>query len=256
MERVMQYSPVIILAVITVILVIMYIFLRDDSNEFVGLDPLKPDTCTAYPGSIYSWGRKNEDNEENLEEEEEDVFERDDTVNMNICVDNTPFVEHKFESVNPNNNIDELSTNILNITDEILSTALICTPKKGRFMSKGEKICKETMNRIYGLDFVSIRPNWLKNPETKCNLELDCYNDELKLAVEYNGVQHYKWPNFLNQSYDQFINQVRRDKFKKECCEKMGVYLIIVPYNVDHDKIPEYIMSKLPETSVNRTNNN
>ena len=108
------------------------------------------------------------------------------------------------------------------------------------------------MERIYGVPFKTIRPDWLRNPETGAKLELDCYNDELKIAVEYNGEQHYKWPNFTNQTYEQFINQVRRDKLKTELCDRNGVYLIPVPYNVSHDKIPEFIMSHLPETIQKR----
>lgn len=108
------------------------------------------------------------------------------------------------------------------------------------------------MERIYGVPFKSIWPDWLRNPETGETLELDCYNEELQIAVEYNGQQHYTWPNFTNQTYQQFINQVRRDELKMELCDRNGVYLIVVPYNVSLDKIPEFIMSYLPETIQKR----
>lgn len=124
--------------------------------------------------------------------------------------------------------------------------------RRGRFLSRGERLCCQTMERIYGAPFVSTWPNWLLNPETGRTLELDCYNDELKIAVEYNGEQHYKWPNFTNQTYQQFINQVRRDTLKLDLCDKNGVYLIVVPYNVSYDNIPSYIMSHLPETIQRR----
>lgn len=119
---------------------------------------------------------------------------------------------------------------------------------RGRFMSRGERLCCQTMERIYGVPFTSQWPHWLRNPETGKLLELDCYNADLKIAVEYNGEQHYKWPNFTNQSYQQFINQVRRDKLKFDICDKNGVYLITVPYIVSYDRILSYIMSLLPET--------
>ena len=113
--------------------------------------------------------------------------------------------------------------------------------------SKGEQICKRTMEKIYGLPFEKIRPSWLTNPETGRTLELDCYNEELKIAVEYNGMQHYVWPNGFSQSQQEFINQVRRDIFKREMCDKLGIYLITVPYTVNHDDIPDYIVFHLPE---------
>lgn len=119
--------------------------------------------------------------------------------------------------------------------------------KRIKKISKGEEICREVMEEIYNKKFPCVRPNFLKNPETKRNLELDCYNDELKLAVEYNGIQHYKWPNFTGQTKEEFINQIRRDKFKVEACDNNGVYLITVPYTVSYDKIRDYIISYLPD---------
>jgi hypothetical protein len=119
--------------------------------------------------------------------------------------------------------------------------------RNNRFVSKGERICCSTMERLYGQPFTSIRPNWLKNPETGFNMEIDCYNEELRMGVEYNGIQHYQWPNFTKQTYDQFINQTRRDALKVDLCEKNGVYLITVPYTIPHHVIPEYLMNNIPE---------
>lgn len=123
-----------------------------------------------------------------------------------------------------------------------------------RLPSRGERICCQTMERIYGMPFKSTWPSWLRNPETGAGMELDCFNDDLKIAVEYNGSQHYQWPNFTNQSYEEFMNQVRRDDLKKRICDRNGVYLITVPHNVPHEKIPEYITLYLPETIKNRIN--
>ena len=136
-----------------------------------------------------------------------------------------------------------------------LATAAARPPvksRRGKFISRGERLCCQTMERIYGVPFRSIWPNWLVNPETGEKLELDCYNDDLKIAVEYNGEQHYNFPNFTNQTEKQFINQVRRDALKRELCDRNGVYLIVVPYNVAHERIPEFIMSYLPETIKKR----
>jgi hypothetical protein len=137
-------------------------------------------------------------------------------------------------------------------TTHHISQSSVYKGRNGRPISKGERICCQTMERIYGVPFVSVWPDWLVNPETGQKLELDCYNEELRIAIEYNGEQHYKWPNFTQQSYQQFINQVRRDDLKKELCDRYGVYLIVVPYSVPHDRIAQYIMSYLPETLQKR----
>lgn len=122
----------------------------------------------------------------------------------------------------------------------------------GKMVSRGERMCNETIQRIYGVPFANVRPAWLRNSETGERLELDCYNEDLQLAVEYNGIQHYVWPNFTGQSKQDFLKQVRRDRLKVELCDRYRVYLIVVPYIVDHDKIPEYIISFLPETIQQR----
>lgn len=122
-----------------------------------------------------------------------------------------------------------------------------CSKDNNKFESKGEKICRDTMEKIYGVPFINVRPSWLKNPLTNRNLELDCYNEKLKLAVEYGGEQHFKWCSFAKQSYTDFRNQVYRDRIKVELCKEHGVYLIVVPYNVPLTLIPTYIIYHLPE---------
>ena len=77
-------------------------------------------------------------------------------------------------------------------------------------------------------------------------MELDCYNEKLKLAVEYNGPQHYHWPNFTGQKREDYLSQVRRDALKVARCREEGVTLIVVPYTVTHKHIASYILERLP----------
>lgn len=118
--------------------------------------------------------------------------------------------------------------------------------------SRGEAITRETLEDIYGVPFISCRPDFMLNTETGETMELDCYNDELKLAAEYNGVQHYEWPNYTKQSKKHFIRQVRRDQLKKDICDQYGIYLISIPYNVELERIPEFVRHWLPEAVIKR----
>ncbi len=127
--------------------------------------------------------------------------------------------------------------------------------KKPKKCSKGEQMCRQVVEEIYNKPFPCVRPNFLKNPETKRNLELDCYNEGLKIAVERNGIQHYVWPNFTGQSKEEFIKQLRRDKFKIEICDRNGIYLITVPYTVEIKDIEKYIRYYLPENYHQRLEN-
>ena len=87
------------------------------------------------------------------------------------------------------------------------------------------------------------------NPETGKNLELDGYNSDLKLAFEYNGIQHYVYPNRFHKTVKEFEDQVRRDVFKKDACSLSGIYLIVIPYNIPYTDIPKYIEYYLPENA-------
>lgn len=125
---------------------------------------------------------------------------------------------------------------------------------KNGHRSKIEGICCKIMEEIYQRPFETIRPNFLRNPESGRNLEIDCYNDELKIGLEYNGPTHYMWPNHTNQTYEQFIAQIRRDRYKVEACDANGIYLITIPYNVPYDMIQSFIEYYLPENVEKRLN--
>ena len=156
-----------------------------------------------------------------------------------VIVDNTPYIDTEFQKESRIHNKQIYSKKQHN--RKVFAAG-------HKFPSRGEQICKRTMEKIYGVKFINVRLEWLKNPETGENLEIDCYNDELRIGVEYNGIQHYKWPNYTIQSYPEFIKQIRRDMLKEHLCRKNDVYLISVPYHVAFSKIPEYIVSYLPET--------
>lgn len=99
--------------------------------------------------------------------------------------------------------------------------------------SSGESECRRVVERLTGKKFPKSRPNFLKNTITNSNLELDCYCEELKLAIEYNGRQHYEYVPFFHVSKDAFYNMRYRDDLKARLCKEHGVRLIIVPYHVE-----------------------
>lgn len=66
---------------------------------------------------------------------------------------------------------------------------------------------------------------WNTNPYTKRPLELDCYNAELKIAVEYDGQQHYRHNHWHQDSWKNFVNVNKRDLIKSNNCYKQGIIL-------------------------------
>jgi hypothetical protein len=120
--------------------------------------------------------------------------------------------------------------------------------------SKGEKMCRQIFEELFGLKFHSVRLNCLKNPETSRNLEFDGYNPTLKMAFEYSGIQHYEFPNPFHKTEEDFIKQVRRDVFKREMADLYGIYLITIPYTVklNYRELRDYILFYLPENVKKR----
>jgi hypothetical protein len=116
---------------------------------------------------------------------------------------------------------------------------------RGPAVSKGEMKCKEVIEKLTGKSFEKKRPEFLRNRVTDSNLELDCYNEELRLGVEYNGRQHYEYVPYFHSSKDAFYNIKYRDEMKRDLCAKNGVKLITVPYTVGLDEIESYIRARL-----------
>lgn len=260
-----NYGPYISLVIVLAVLFVLWAFFGGKQYDFVGLAPLAPETCGSYTGSIYNWGNitpaPGYDPVNGQACVPADVacpaeLPQEQIVNVvapvvpeTKSIDITPIISPEFQTPQ----IPEHAAVCAPVVNIPTTTHVINKPaNKGRFVSKGERICCNTMSNIYGVPFDTIRPSWLRNPETGENLELDCYNDDLKIAVEYNGIQHYKWPNFTNQTEEQFTNQVRRDGAKAELCKRNNVYLITVPYTVPHEMIASFILSHLPETISRR----
>ena len=119
------------------------------------------------------------------------------------------------------------------------------------FESKGELECRRVIEKITGHPFPKVRPNFLRNNITSGhNLELDCYNPELKIAVEYNGEQHYKYVPYFHQSKEGFYNIKYRDDMKNRLCQENGVNLITVPYTVPITSIEKYLINSIPSENI------
>jgi hypothetical protein len=164
-------------------------------------------------------------------------------------------------SLNLNNNIlnENNNNNILN---------------ERKFKSIGEELSCQIFEEYLGYNVeVNKRPNFLKNPKTGQNLELDIFDPKTKIAIEYNGEQHYNYPNIFHRDREKFDEQVYRDNLKLELTSNNNIYLIHIPYYIDtckfknnkyvkinkltkeyrKDKIKEYLLPKL-DTLINGLN--
>ena len=118
--------------------------------------------------------------------------------------------------------------------------------------SSGEIECKRVIEKIFKAPFHKSRPDFLNNPVTggNNNLELDCFNEKLRIAVEYNGAQHYKFIPFFHKNKEAFHNQKYRDYMKRKMCEENGIVLIEVPHTTKIPHIENYIKSNLRQYGI------
>lgn len=58
----------------------------------------------------------------------------------------------------------------------------------------------------------------------------DFYINQIKLAVEVNGQQHYGFNSMFHSCRGDFLNQRKRDNQKREWCELNGITLIELSY--------------------------
>ena len=76
-------------------------------------------------------------------------------------------------------------------------------------------------------------------------LELDGFNYSLRLAFEYQGIQHYERVEHFKRKEGDFEAQLARDRKKQELCDDEFITLLIVPYTIDHKLLRTYVRNEL-----------
>jgi len=112
-----------------------------------------------------------------------------------------------------------------------------------------ERICRALLERVTGAPFPKMRPRWLRNDRGR-QMELDGYAEPLRLAFEYQGVQHYEPIPFLDPNGLRFRQRQQDDRRKRQLCSQNGVTLLEIPYHIPHHKLHEHLLAKL--NRVNR----
>jgi hypothetical protein len=97
--------------------------------------------------------------------------------------------------------------------------------------SKSEELARTTFEQIFGANFPKARPNWLRNSRGN-QMELDGYCEDLGLAFEYQGRQHFER---VTHFVGDLAERVADDKTKKKLCEQNGVLL----FYLHHTTKPE-----------------
>ncbi len=112
-----------------------------------------------------------------------------------------------------------------------------------QFMSYSEILCGKSLNLVLYENVKIIRnyrPDWLNNPITKRNLEIDFFLPDFNLGIEIQGEHHY-----------DDSEQIFRDKLKSSILKSKNIHLIKLSIlQTDPPKIWKIMCSYLPRQYI------
>lgn len=118
----------------------------------------------------------------------------------------------------------------------------------------GERLCRLFFENIFNKKFPKVRPKWLGAEKTGRPMEIDGFNQELKLGFEYNGSQHYKVKTLFYKTINKRKELEKRrqgDVYKINLAKHRGVNIISVPYWVEPNSMEKFIVSQAKHLGYN-----
>ena len=109
--------------------------------------------------------------------------------------------------------------------------------------SKFELHIQTLLEKITNKKFPTAYPPWLVYKGRK--LELDGYNEQLRIAFEAQGPMHSRYDPRYDPSYEKYYRRLENDCAKRKICKKKGIALIVVHYNVPKHLMELYLRSRL-----------
>lgn len=95
-------------------------------------------------------------------------------------------------------------------------------------VSRGENLLRLAAANLFPPEKIlhNSRPDFMRSSRGG-KLEFDVYIPDKNLALEFNGVQHYRETKHFHRKEGDFEWQQERDRQKVELCEEHGIRLII-----------------------------
>jgi DNA-directed RNA polymerase subunit RPC12/RpoP len=115
----------------------------------------------------------------------------------------------------------------------------------------GEYAVRQVFEQLLKAPFPSCWPKWLKSPKGRA-LQLDGYNEKLKIAFEHQGDQHSRSVPFFESGF-ALDKRKTYDRIKKSTCKIMGIKLIEVPQvptRVPFEELPRFIATELRKEGI------
>ena len=103
--------------------------------------------------------------------------------------------------------------------------------------SKSEEIARTTFQHLFKVPFKKVRPKWLRNSRGRI-MEIDGYNDSLKIGFEYQGRQHFESIGIYGTD---IVQRKADDQLKFELCSQNGVRLFYLTYQDSYEDFAKQI---------------
>ncbi len=110
----------------------------------------------------------------------------------------------------------------------------------------GERICRVIFQNIFRDFFPKSHLNWLVNKNGN-RMELDGYCENLGVAFEHQGEQHFSTRTRFLKSQEALIRRSEDDQLKRQLCKDHEIQLIEIPEigtRLPIDKAKEYIIQE------------
>lgn len=67
---------------------------------------------------------------------------------------------------------------------------------------------------------------------------------KIKTAFEYNGRQHYEFPNQFHKTKEEFLKRSKTDYKKENMSKNNDIILIVIPYTIVPENMQDYIVNE------------
>lgn len=137
---------------------------------------------------------------------------------------------------------------------------------------RSERCAIETAEKLLKIKFTKSRHQWLGHVSVVCQehlqlkhdcgcsisrniLELDGYNSEYKIAIEYQGFQHYEFFQPFHRDKLNFYSMIRRDVLKELSCKFNNIKVLYIPYTFnfkDLNKMEKFIHKEIYRLGIDK----
>lgn len=117
--------------------------------------------------------------------------------------------------------------------------------------SKSEELARIAFQHVFGRPFPKKRPKWLRNDRNR-QMELDGFAEDLGIAFEYQGIQHFTKSLFGNNVQQR----IKDDQKKLALCIEHNVHLFYLTYEMPHTSFVYQIQKQCEIFGIETSNLN